>query len=144
MLDRTDVAYAYLDLDYLWWFQVSGIDHAAAKEVLWANLALLIDNYTAKGVDHFMLAWTAEDEIDLEDLMRVMSMPLRVVKLSVPIEVIRHRLAASPTTDRQLDLSNTESLLAENAQSGFTSVVVANDRPLPEVAHEILQLLNWA
>ena len=144
MLDSAGVSYAALDVDYLWWFRVEELDDAAHREALWANLSSLIDNYRATGVDRFLLAWTVEDQADLDDLARVVSMPMRVVILSVPLPMVRERLLLSPTSDRQRDLRNTERLLAENSHAGLGGVVVDNDRPLAEVANEILETLNWA
>lgn len=143
ILDLSTSSYALLDLDYLWWFQAEELDDAGHRDVLWANLASLIDNYLAIGVGRFLLAWTAEDKTDLDELARTIAMPMRVFILSVPLPVIQERLSLSPATDRQRDLRNTERLIAENRKANFDGVVVDNDRPLTVVARELLVSLNW-
>ena len=95
------------------------------------------------GVDHFLLAWAVKDESDLAALSRAMSMPMEVVTLSAPLDVIRDRLSSSPTTDRQRDLRNTERWIIEGKGPQVEGFVVDNDRPLPVVAAEILRLIKW-
>jgi hypothetical protein len=72
-----------------------------------------------------------------------MAMPMSVVTLSVPLEVIRHRLSTSPTTDRQKDLQNSEQWFVENTGEDLNGFVVDNDRNLRVVANEILDLIGW-
>ena len=143
ILESTGTSHAVLDLDYLWWFEVEDMDDAAHKEVLWTNLSALLDNYKMVGVDHFLLAWAVKDESDLAALSRAMSMPMEVVTLSAPLDVIRDRLSSSPTTDRQRDLRNTERWIIEGKGPQVERFVVDNDRPLPVVAAEILRLIKW-
>jgi hypothetical protein len=143
ILEASGVAFAMLDLDYLWWFGVNDLDDAAHKDLLWANLSALVANYREAGVDHFLLAWAVEDKADWDALGRTMAMPMSAITLSVPLEVIRHRLSTSPTTDRQKDLHNTERWFADETAKGVTGLVVDNDRDLRAVAHEILDLIGW-
>jgi hypothetical protein len=143
ILEASGVAFAMLDLDYLWWFAVNDLDGAGHKDLLWANLSALVANYSYAGVDHFLLAWAVEDKEDLDALGRTMAMPMSVVTLSVPLEVIRHRLSTSPTTDRQKDLQNSEQWFVENTGEDLNGFVVDNDRNLRVVANEILDLIGW-
>jgi hypothetical protein len=143
ILEASGVAFAMLDLDYLWWFAVNDLDGASHKDLLWANLSALVANYSYAGVDHFLLAWAVEDKEDLDALGRTMAMPMSVVTLSVPLEVIRHRLSTSPTTDRQKDLQNSEQWFVENTGEDLNGFVVDNDRNLRVVANEILDLIGW-
>ncbi|MGA7098522.1 MAG: hypothetical protein WB245_13235 [Acidimicrobiia bacterium] len=143
MLEAVDVSFAMLDLDYLWWFGAAGVGSAGHKEILWANLSAVVGNYRDVGVDHFLVAWAVEDERDLDALRRVMSMPMQVVTLSVPLDVISDRLSSSPATDRQRDLLTAQRWLADGTGQDLDGLLIDNRRPLREVAAEILGLIEW-
>lgn len=143
ILESVDVSFAMLDLDYLWWFGVSEMDSAGHMDVLWANLTTVVANYEDVGVDHFLVAWAVEDEGDLDALRNAMSMPMRVVTLSVPVDVIKDRLSPSPVADRQRDLRTAQRWLADGVGQNFEALVVDNNRPLRQVAEEILTIVGW-
>ena len=44
-LERHGVSYGALDLDWLTWFDVPGMDHIAARDVYLANVAAVVRNY---------------------------------------------------------------------------------------------------
>jgi hypothetical protein len=69
--------------------------------------------------------------------------PLRVVRLTVPLDGIRQRLATDPTAGRADDLREAEAQLAASEGVGLEELMVANDRPVGVVAGEIISWLGW-
>lgn len=72
-----------------------------------------------------------------------MPMPLRVVRLTLPLEEIRRRAVADPTSGRAGDLERTEAWLAAPEDIGLEDLTVAADRPIGTIATEILDWLGW-
>ena len=70
--------------------------------------------------------------------------PLRVVRLTVPLPDITQRLAADVTSGRQDDLREAAAQLAASAGVGLEDLLVANDRPIGVAAAEIMSWLGWA
>jgi hypothetical protein len=66
-----------------------------------------------------------------------------VVRLTAPLEEIERRLEADVTRARRDDLEEAAVWLAEGTGEGLEDVTIANDRPVREVATEILSLLGW-
>jgi hypothetical protein len=69
--------------------------------------------------------------------------PLRVVRLSVPLAEIEQRSAADVTTERREDLREAARQIAAGEGVGVEDVVLANDRPVPVVAQQIMTWLGW-
>ncbi len=69
--------------------------------------------------------------------------PVRAIRLTAPIEIIRERLAPESTIGRQRDLRNAERWLREGIGADLADSEVASDRPIRQVATEILDLLEW-
>jgi hypothetical protein len=143
MLERAELSYAALDLDWLSWFDAAGLQEGAGRRVLMANLAAVLDNYLEVGVERILMAWAIENAADLGLLRSAVPMPLRVVRLAAPIEEIRARLSSSPTTDRRHDLAVAERWLAEGTGTDIGDVEIDSDRPVRHVATDILQWLGW-
>ena len=61
-------------------------------------------------------------------------MPIRVVRLTAPIDVIARRLAPSPTAGRQDDLETARAAVAAGTDEGIGDLVVDTDRPVRKVA----------
>jgi hypothetical protein len=57
-------------------------------QVFAANLAGVVSNCLSVGVERFLLAGAIESQADLDGLHASVPMPLRVVRLTVPYEVI--------------------------------------------------------
>ena len=70
-------------------------------------------------------------------------MPLRVVRLTAPLEVIKARLQPDPTAGRQDDLREAESWVASSVGVGLEDVTVSNDRAIRDVATDVLGWLGW-
>jgi hypothetical protein len=143
VLERAELSYAALDLDWLWWFGADGLQDDARRQVLMANLSAVLGNYLEAGVERLLMAWAIKDAADLSLLRTAVPVPLRVVRLTVPIDVIRTRLSSSPTTDRQRDLAVAERWVARGTGIDVGDIEVSNDRPIRHVAGDILDWLGW-
>ena len=77
-------------------------------------------------------------------LREAAGVPLRVVRLSVPLPDIERRLAADVTTERREELREAAQQIAAGAGVGVEDIVLANDRPVPIVAQQIMTWLGWA
>ena len=53
------------------------------------------------------------------------------------------RLAADPTTERREELGEAAASIAAGEGVGVEDVVVANDRPVGAVAHQVMAWLGW-
>ena len=143
LLEKRNASYALLDLDFLGWFDTRGEGGPTEHSVILKNLAALVGNYLAVGVEFFVLAGAIRDRAELDDLKAELPMTLRVVRLTVPLEEIEKRLRSDVTTGRREDLREAEVWVAGSLGVGIEDVTVSNDRPIQEVAAEILEWLSW-
>jgi hypothetical protein len=143
LLEQRNAAYALLDLDFLGWFDTRGEGGPTEHSVMLKNLAALIGNYLAIGVGFFVLAGAIRDRAELDDLKAEFPMPLRVVRLTVPLAEIEKRLRSDVPTGRREDLREAAVWVAGSLGVGIEDVTVSNDRPIQEVAAEILEWLGW-
>ena len=88
-------------------------------------------------------AGAIRDRAELEDLKAELPMPLRVVRLTVPLGEIEKRLRSEVTSGRREDLCEAAVWVAGSLGVGIEEVTVSNDRPIREVAAEILDWLDW-
>ena len=88
-------------------------------------------------------AGSIRDLTELEALEAELSMPLRVVRLTVPLQKIEDRLRPDPTAGRRDDLRGAASWIAASVGVGVEDWTVSNDRPIHDVAADILQWLGW-
>jgi RimJ/RimL family protein N-acetyltransferase len=142
ILDKRGRHYAVIDLDWLCWGFAGGEDGAEHRMML-ANLSPMIENYLAAGVRLFILARSLRTPGELDGLRSVLPMGLRVVELVVPLEEIERRLGTDVTTARADDLRDARAWLAAGEGIGLGDRSIANDRPLREVADEIIRFLGW-
>jgi predicted kinase len=142
-LEARSLSYGALDLDWLTWFDTGAMKHDVGERVFLANLAAVVGNYLDVGVKLFVLAGWVGDRADLDRLAAAIPVPLRVVRLAVPVEEIERRLAADPTAARRNDLAHTRQWLADGSGTGFEDLVVDNRGPIDQVAATILDWLGW-
>ena len=144
LIERREFRYAALDLDWLAWGW-PGDDESEMSEfrLMLENLELVVANYLRRGNDRFLLAHAIRTAEQMAMLRSALPMPLRVVRLTVPIEEIRRRAASDTTTGRAGDLERSEAWLAADDGIGLDDLTVANDRPVNVVAMEILTWLGW-
>jgi len=140
LLEERRRPYALLDLDYLGW---GGIDDVASYFLMLRNLAAVAGNYREAGVSTFVVAWFVRDHGALGAVQEAVGVPLRVVRLTVPLDAIRQRLATDPTAGRADDVREAAAQIAASQGVGLEDLVVANDRPISTVAAEIMTWLGW-
>jgi energy-coupling factor transporter ATP-binding protein EcfA2 len=143
LLEKQSAPYALLDLDFLGWADTGGGGRPVWLGVMLRNLAALVGNYLEVGVRFFVLAGAIRDLAELEALKAELSMPLRVVRLTVPLQEIEDRLRPDPTAGRRDDLRGAVSWVAASVGVGVEDWTVSNDRPIREVATDILRWLGW-
>jgi hypothetical protein len=143
LLERRRQPYALLDLDFLGWGVNSFDGQADESPFLLRNLAAVVSNYREGGISVFVLAGFVSGPDELRGIREAVGVPLRVVRLSVPLPDIEHRLAADVTTERQEELREAARQIETGKGVGLEDVAVANDRPVPVVAQQILTWLGW-
>ena len=143
VLEAADVRYAAIDLDWLSWANIEDGHGEAGNRLMLANLAPMLVNFREAGMRRFVLAGSYATRAELESLRATLEMPLRVVRLTVPLSVVEERLSPNPTTGRQHDLEVARKQIAAREDHGLEDLVVDNDRPISEVAAEIVAWLGW-
>lgn len=143
VLEERGVPYALLDLDFLAWFDTGAADGPTEHRMMLTNLAAVVGNYLAVGVRFFVLAYAVRGATELDDIRAVLPMPLKVVRLTVPMAEIGRRLGSDVTTGRQEDLREAAVWVASARGAGIEDPTVPNDRPIREVALDVLNRLGW-
>jgi hypothetical protein len=143
LLEQRRQPYALLDLDYLGWGGDNFDDHEAGRGLMLRNVAAVASNYRDAGVSVFVAAWFVRDHGALRGVREAVGVPLRVVRLTVPLPDIERRLAADRTSGRGDDLREAAASLAAGEGVGVEDVVIANDRPVAAVAGEVMAWLGW-
>lgn len=143
LLEGAEANYGALDLDWLWWFGTPGIQRREALVVLSANLASVVGVYLDAGVTRFVMAWSLRDPSDVSALRAALPFPIKVVELTVPLPLIEQRLSGSVTAARTADLREARRWFHQGLGTGLGDVQIDNDRPVREVAVEILTWLGW-
>lgn len=142
-LERGGVSYGAIDLDWLTWFDVPGMDDASARRVYLANVADVVRNFRMVGVRHVVFAGAVRDGDELRALQLASAMPLRVVRLEVPLEDIARRLRSDPKTGRRDDLQEAARWLSESVGVGIEDLSIVNQGPIQNVATQIIEWLGW-
>ena len=151
MADRLEAAgqrYAALDLDWLAWGwsddELVGDPHPTASPLLLEHLGLVVANYRRRGNDRFVLAGSIASDQELAAIRATIAMPLRVVFLSAPLDVVRARLAREPTSGRLDDAQQTEAWAGEvGPERVAADLRVDADRSIAAIATDILDRLGW-
>ena len=145
LLEERDVAYAAIDLDWLAWANVGDADGHGPIEnpLLVPNLRAVVANDRAAGVRRFVLAGTIRSSPEREALRDALAMPMRVIRLDVPMNVIETRLGGDPTSGRAADLAVARRAAADGVGEGLEDLTVDNNRAIREVAADIVRWLGW-
>src|SRR5262249_40070689 len=101
LLEQRRQPYALLDLDFLGWGVNTFHGRPSGGPFLRRNLAAVVSNYRAGGISVFVLAYFVSSHDELRGIREAVGVPLRVVRLSVPLPDIEQRLAADVTTERR-------------------------------------------
>jgi adenylylsulfate kinase-like enzyme len=143
LLESHEVPYAAIDLDWLIWANVEDGHGEGGERIMLANLSALVANFRAAGMSRFVLAGLLTSVDERERLRETLGMPMRVIRLAVPIEEIERRLSPDPTSGRAGDLEEARRQVATGVGVGLEDIAVANDRPTADVAAEIVTWLGW-
>ncbi len=144
LLEERGLPYAALDLDWLGWFSTGRMAPDEEHRVMLSNLRTVVQNYLAAGVRYLLLAYTVRTESELNDLKSAVTLPLKVVRLTLPFEEIRRRLQGHVTTARHRDdLPEAAAGLEASEGVGIEDMTVASDGPIRQVAGDILGWLGW-
>src|SRR5215813_8405862 len=143
LLEQRRQPYALLDLDFLGWGggqlrRARARGPADAPQPGRGGVEL-----PRRRISVFVLAWFVRDRGALRNVREAVGIPLRVVRLSVPLPDIERRLAVDVTTERQEELRQAAASIAAAEGVGVEDAVVDNDRPVPVVAREVLTWLGW-
>ena len=144
LLEAGGQRYAAIDLDWLGWADTGWELPHSDDRLLLMNLASVVGNYRGAGIERFAVAGWLENGDELVRLRSTMAMPLRVVRLVLPIEEIRRRIGPGENTGRADDVAQSTEWIASGAGMGLEDRAVANDRPVVEVARDILVWMGWA
>ena len=143
LLEQRRQPHALLDLDYLGWGGDNFDDHAAGFGLMLRNLTAVASNYRDAGISVFIVAYFIRNRDALRAVREAAGIPLRTVRLSVPLPVIEQRLAADMTSGRRDDLREAASSIAVEEGVGVEDVTVVNDQPVGVVAREVMTWLGW-
>jgi chloramphenicol 3-O-phosphotransferase len=114
------------------------------ERLVYANLASLWSNFADRGADRLLLELILEDRSQLPQLRRtVPGSEVTVVRLRAPLSVIEERVRKrEPSPDAEL--CGAHWLAAHMDESKIEDYLVENgERPLPDVAAEVLRLADW-
>ena len=142
-LEEHDVPFAAIDLDWLAWANLEEGHGEVGERMMLANLAAMVANYRGAGMRRFVLAGAFADRAEIDRLQATLGMPVRVVRLAVPLEVIEARLSASPTSGRKQDLVVAREAFAADEGEGVEDLLVDGTRNLSDIASEIAAWLGW-
>jgi adenylylsulfate kinase-like enzyme len=139
-LEQRGDLYALLDLDFLGWVG----DHDTGRAMMLRNLAAIAPHYRELGVARYLLAYFVPDRAILDGIRDALAVPLRVVRLTVPIAEIEQRLSADVTSGRQDDLRDAAESIAAREGAGVEDLLIENAGPLPEIAARVMSWLGWS
>jgi hypothetical protein len=135
--------YGLLDVDWLGWFD-AGRDAASHRQVVLSNITTLCQAYVAEGVGRLALAWSIRDRAQLDEVRRAVPAPMRVVRLDVDAALMRQRLLADPTQERQEDdLRVGLEWLAAGHGAHLEDLLLPGDCPVRETSEAICRWLDW-
>lgn len=86
-----------------------------------------------------MLAYFVRDLPELQGVREALGLPLRVVRLAVPLADIEQRL----TSGWRDGLREAASSIAACQGAGIEDAVISNDRPIAVVASGVMAFLGW-
>lgn len=143
ILEARGDRYAAIDLDWLTWADTGSTETGAEHRMLLTNLASVVGNYLEVGIRRFVMARSIRDGSELGSLRAAIPVPVRVVRLTAPMSEIEHRLRSDVTRGREDDLREAGAWVAQGLGVGIEDLAVANDRPIRDVAAEIVRWLGW-
>jgi hypothetical protein len=90
-----------------------------------------------------VLAYFVRSPGEVQGVREALGLPLRVVRLTVPLPDIERRLANDVTSGRRDDLREAASSIAAAEGAGVEDVAISNDRPIGVAARDVMTFLGW-
>lgn len=146
LLERREQPYALVDLDWLGWVDPAPFSLLTQRAVLTENLRLIWPTFREAGVERLVLARYVEDRAQLDAFRAALpGVQLAVVRLVASPAVIERRLRARDTGAQLAEhLAETAQFAARGEANALEDAVVENgDRPLADVAAEVLTVAGW-
>jgi hypothetical protein len=138
------IPHAAIDLDML------GMAHLPAvtpgDEVMYRNLQAVAENYSALGVDRFLLARAIENRAELERCVgAVAAKEVAVCRLTASFETMRQRVELRESgMCRDTYIERVKALNESLDDAELENFVVTNEgRSLNKVANEVLERARW-
>lgn len=144
LLALREIVHAAIDLDAL------GLAHLPSSvpsdDVMYENLRSVCGNYAARGVRHFLLARAIENEAQLNRCREIIpAANTAVCRLVAGAETMKRRVEMREAGVSQRDyvarVTKLNAILDSAQLEDFA--VVNEDRPLTEVALEMLRKAGW-
>jgi len=107
------------------------------------NLAAVATNYGREEIRLFVLAYFVRSPGEVRAVRQALGLPLRVARLTVGLPEIERRLAGDVTSGRRDDLAEAAASIAAGEGTGVEDVVISNDRPIQDVARDVMTFLAW-
>ena len=143
LLEQQGERYALLDLDYLSWAG-TGTDYLAGEfGLMLQNLAAVAANYRPAGIRLFVLAYFARSHGEVAAVRKALGLPLCVARLTVPLPDLQRRLASDVASGRRDDLAEAAASIAAAEGAGVEDTTISNDRPIGDVARDVMTFLGW-
>ena len=111
--------------------------------MLLQNLEAVAANYQRAGIRLFVLAYFVRSSSEVHGVREALGVPMRVVRLTVPLPDIERRLAGDVTSGRRDDLRQAAAQIAAAEGAGVEDVAISNDRRIGVVAREVMAFLGW-
>lgn len=135
---------AAIDLDWLGWIH-AGEGDVDPSGLIARNLQSIWPNYRAAGVERLVLARFVATESEVDALKTAVGdIAMTVVRVLAPAEVVEERLRRRDTgaeLEEHLDEHRRMTELLDAAP--VEDLRIANDRPIAEVAGELIDRLGW-
>jgi len=146
LLALREQPYALVDLDWLGWMEPAPGSLITQRSVLAENLRLIWPTFREAGVGRLVLARYVEDSAQLGEFRAALpGVELVVVRLVATQAVIERRLRARDSGAQLTEHLAETALFAARGEAGALedAVVENGDRPLTEVAAEVLAAAGW-
>lgn len=143
ILAMRGIPHAAIDLDML------GFVHLPATpsdDVMYRNLQAVCQNYAALGVERFLLARAIENQSDLDHcIAAVAAKEVAVCRLTASIQTMQRRVGLREMGVGRVNyIDRVITLNAVLDRARLENFVVSNeDRPLSDVANEVLKHAGW-
>lgn len=146
LLHEQGIQHAFIDLDYLCQLYPAPLDDPYREELMLRNLGAVWPNYRTEGVDYLVLARVIEQRDHLSRYKEAIpEADISVVRVLAPAELVQKRLRHREVGSFFEHLwRRSQELTAVLDAAQVEDFSVSNDeRPVREVATEVLNLLGW-